>query len=127
MTRREAGPGPRRAPVSAPPPVRPARVARTFPIFATPREKPLLYLDSAATSQKPRAVLDAMDRYYRTCNANIHRGVYRIAEEATTLYEDARRRVAAFVNAASPREIVSSRATAPRPSTSWRTRGRARS
>ena len=86
------------------------RVIRAdFPIFATPREKPLVYLDSAATSQKPRAVLEAMDRYYSTCNSNIHRGVYRIAEEATTLYEDARRRVAAFLNAASPREIIFTR------------------
>ena len=73
-----------------------------FPIFSTPREKPLVYLDSAATSQKPQAVLDAMDQYYGTCNANIHRGVYAIAEQATALYEDARRRFASFVNA-SPR------------------------
>jgi len=80
-----------------------------FPIFSTPRPKPLIYLDSAATSQKPQAVLDAMDRYYTTCNSNIHRGVYAIAEEATALYEDARRRVAAFLNAASPREIVFTR------------------
>ncbi len=86
-----------------------ARVRADFPIFTTPREKPLVYLDSAATSQKPEAVLEAMDRYYRTCNANIHRGIYRIAEEATALYEDARRHVAGFVNAASPREIVFTR------------------
>jgi cysteine desulfurase/selenocysteine lyase len=86
----------------------PRRVKADFPIFATPREKPLVYLDSAATSQKPRQVLDAMTRYYTTCNANIHRGVYAIAEEATALYEDARRRFAAFVNA-SPREIVFTR------------------
>ena len=79
-----------------------------FPIFSTPREKPLVYLDSAATSQKPQVVLDAMDQYYATCNANIHRGVYAIAEQATALYEDARRRFAAFVNA-SPREIVFTR------------------
>jgi cysteine desulfurase/selenocysteine lyase len=70
----------------------PASIRRDFPIFDTPREKPLIYLDSAATSQKPQMVLDAMDRYYRTCNANIHRGVYAIAEEATALFEDARRR-----------------------------------
>jgi cysteine desulfurase/selenocysteine lyase len=79
-----------------------------FPIFSTPRERPLVYLDSAATSQKPQAVLDAMSTYYETCNANIHRGVYAIAEQATALYEDARRRFAAFVNA-SPREIVFTR------------------
>jgi cysteine desulfurase/selenocysteine lyase len=88
-----------------PAPFDPRQVKAQFPIFDTPRERPLVYLDSAATSQKPQAVLDAMDRYYRTCNANIHRGVYGIAEQATALYEDARRRFAAFVNA-SPREIV---------------------
>ncbi len=86
----------------------PYQVKSQFPIFATPRRKPLVYLDSAATSQKPQAVLDAMQRYYTTCNANIHRGVYGIAEEATALYEDARRRFAAFVNA-SPREIIFTR------------------
>jgi cysteine desulfurase/selenocysteine lyase len=86
-----------------------ARLLKTqFPVFSTPREKPLVYLDSAATSQKPEAVLDAMTGYYQTCNANIHRGVYAIAEQATALYEDARRRFAAFVNA-SPREIVFTR------------------
>jgi cysteine desulfurase/selenocysteine lyase len=84
------------------------RVKSQFPIFDTPRAKPLVYLDSAATSQKPEVVLDAMSRYYRTCNANIHRGVYGIAEEATALYEDARRRFAKFVNA-SPREVVFTR------------------
>lgn len=87
----------------------PVRVRADFPIFATPRPAPLVYLDSAATSQKPQAVLDAMDRYYRTCNSNIHRGIYGLAEEATALFEDARRRVAAFVNAANPREIVFTR------------------
>src|SRR5258708_39423978 len=86
-------------------PVRPAgfdprRVREDFPILVS-RERPLVYLDSAATSQKPAVVIEAIDRYYRTCNANIHRGVYRIAEEATALYEDARRRFAAFVHAGS--------------------------
>ena len=87
----------------------PSVIRKQFPIFDTPREKPLIYLDSAATSQKPQAVLDAMDRYYRTCNANIHRGVYGIAEEATALFEDARRRFARFINAASPREVIFTR------------------
>jgi cysteine desulfurase/selenocysteine lyase len=86
----------------------PRAVRGRFPIFREPREKPLLYLDSAATSQKPDAVLQAMDRYYATVNANIHRGIYRIAEEATAAYEDARRRVAAFVGA-HPRELVFTR------------------
>ncbi|HUK64180.1 MAG TPA: cysteine desulfurase, partial [Dongiaceae bacterium] len=85
------------------------RVRADFPIFREPREKPLIYLDSAATSQKPEAVLDAMDRYYRRFNANIHRGIYRIAEEATAAYEDARRRVSRFVGASSPREVVFTR------------------
>jgi len=76
-----------------------------FPIFRAPRAVPLRYLDSAATSQKPDSVLEAMDRYYASCNANIHRGVYAIAEEATAAYEDARRRVARFVGAA-PRETI---------------------
>ena len=86
-------------------------VREQFPMFREPRPRPLHYLDSAATSQKPDAVLQAMDRYYATCNANIHRGVYQIAEQATAAYEDARQRVAKFVNAGSPREIVFTRNT----------------
>ena len=98
------------AAVAAPAPCfDPAAVRRDFPIFDTVREKPLRYLDSAATSQKPQAVLDAMDHYYRSFNANIHRGVYQIAEEATAAYEGARKRVAAFLNAASPREVIFTR------------------
>jgi cysteine desulfurase / selenocysteine lyase len=84
------------------------RVRGDFPLLTTPRAKPLHYLDSAATSQKPLAVLDAMDRYYRGYNANIHRGIYAIAEQATAAYEGARAKVAALVNA-SPREIVFTR------------------
>ena len=84
------------------------RVRQDFPIFHTPRDKPLIYLDSAATSQKPDAVLEAMNRYYAGYNANIHRGIYKIAEEATAAYEDARRKVAAHVKA-SPREIIFTR------------------
>ena len=80
-------------------------VRKQFPIL---RDGKLIYLDSAATSQKPDAVIDAMSTYYRTINANIHRGVYRIAEAATAAYEDARRKVARFVGA-SPREIVFTR------------------
>ena len=87
----------------------PHLVRGDFPLLTAPRDKPLVYLDSAATSQKPRAVLEAMQRYYTTCNANIHRGVYGIAEEATALYEDARRVFARFINAASPREVVFTR------------------
>jgi cysteine desulfurase/selenocysteine lyase len=87
----------------------PRRVRGDFPIFRTPRDKPLVYLDSAATSQKPDAVLEAMNRYYAGYNANIHRGIYAIAEQATAAYEDARRKVAAHVKARSPREIVFTR------------------
>ncbi len=68
--------------------------------------KPLVYLDNAATSQKPGAVIQAMDDYYRHYNANIHRGVHTMAEEATAAYEGARRKVARFINAHSPREVV---------------------
>lgn len=69
----------------------------------------LVYLDSTATSQKPAAVLAAMDAFYRRSNANIHRGVHTLAEEATALYEQAREKVAHFVNAASAREIIYTR------------------
>lgn len=98
-----------RAGASSAPSWDPREVRARFPIFRAPRERPLIYLDSAATSQKPDAVLDAMTRYYATCNANIHRGVYAIAEEATARYEDARRRVARFAGAGSPAEIVFTR------------------
>jgi len=78
-----------------------------FPILAErPHGQPLVYLDSAATSQKPLAVIEAMDRYYREYNANVHRGIYEISERATAAYEGAREQVARFVNAPSPREIV---------------------
>jgi len=84
----------------------PREIRQQFPIFRTERSKPLAYLDSAATSQKPDFVLDAMAKYHATCNANIHRGVYQIAEQATAAYEDARRRVSQFIGATSPREVV---------------------
>ena len=82
-------------------------VKKDFPIFD--REvsgRRLVFLDSAASSQKPRAVLDAMTEYYETTNANVHRGVYAIAEEATRLYEEARRKVASFVGIGEPSEVV---------------------
>lgn len=81
-----------------------------FPILT--REvngKPLIYLDSAASSQKPQAVLDAMDHLYRTSNANIHRGAYTLSEESTLAYEGARRKVARFINARSVREVIFTR------------------
>jgi len=73
--------------------------------------KPLVYLDSAATTQKPESVLHAMDDYYRKTNANVHRGAYRLAQEATDAYEGARDVVARFLNASSPSEIVFTRGT----------------
>jgi cysteine desulfurase/selenocysteine lyase len=69
-------------------------------------DKPLVYLDNAATSQKPRQVLDALDDYYTRHNANVHRGIHVLAEEATALYEGARDKVAAFINAADRSEVV---------------------
>jgi cysteine desulfurase/selenocysteine lyase len=84
-----------------------ARVKRDFPILE--REihgKRLVFLDSAASSQKPLAVLDAMDECYRNYYANVHRGVYSIAEQATAAMEEARRKVAQFVNARRAEEIV---------------------
>ena len=69
-------------------------------------DRPLVYLDNAATSQKPRQVLDALDDYYTRHNANVHRGIHVLAEEATALYEGARDKVAAFVNAGDRTEIV---------------------
>jgi cysteine desulfurase/selenocysteine lyase len=83
-----------------------------FPILA--REvngKPLIYLDSAASSQKPTQVLDAMDTFARTSYSNTHRGAYTLAEEATGAYERARKQVARFINASSVREVIFTRNT----------------
>ena len=87
-------------------------VRADFPILGrTINGKPLVYLDSAATSQKPAVVIDVMDDYYRRYNANPHRGVYTISEEATAAYESARQGVAAFINAASVKEVIFTRNT----------------
>lgn len=67
---------------------------------------PLVYLDSAASSQKPTAVLAAMDNYYRHTNANVHRGIYKLSEEATNAYEGARERIARFINAPDPCQVI---------------------
>ncbi|HEX2701186.1 MAG TPA: SufS family cysteine desulfurase [Acidimicrobiales bacterium] len=85
-----------------------ARLQKDFPILdrPVPGGSRLVYLDSAASSQKPQSVLDAMTRYYETTHANVHRGVYGIAEEATRLMEEARDKVARFVGAAQSREII---------------------
>jgi cysteine desulfurase/selenocysteine lyase len=73
--------------------------------------KPLVYLDSASSSQKPRQVIDALVRYYEEYNANIHRGIYQIAEEATQAFEQARAKLATFINARRPEEVVFTRST----------------
>ncbi|MCA9958353.1 MAG: cysteine desulfurase [Anaerolineales bacterium] len=67
---------------------------------------PLIFLDSAASSQKPTAVIEAMNHYYRTAHANVHRGIYRLSEEATNAYEGAREKVARFINARDTAEII---------------------
>lgn len=78
-----------------------------FPIFAQEfHGKPLAYLDSAASAQKPRQMLDAMNRFYETSYANVHRGVYELAERATEALEHARERCRAFVNASTASEII---------------------
>jgi cysteine desulfurase/selenocysteine lyase len=88
------------------------RVRADFPLLQrTIQGKPIVYLDSTATSQKPQSVLDAMDDYYRTCNANIHRGVYEISEIATRRYEEARAKIARFIGAQSSRQIIYTRNT----------------
>jgi len=93
---------------AAPAPALDPRALRAdFPILAErPHGKPLVYLDSAATSQKPLAVIQAMDAYYRGYNANVHRGIYEISEKATAAYEGARAQIARFINAPSAQEIV---------------------
>jgi len=87
-----------------------ARIREDFPILKRQvNEKPLIYFDNAATSQKPNSVIDAIDRYYRGYNANIHRGIHKLAEEATLAYEEARENVGKFINAKRASEIVFTR------------------
>src|ERR671914_869126 len=89
-----------------------ARLRTDFPILNRQiNGKRLVYLDSAATAQKPQAVLDALDDYYTQHNANIHRGVYTLAEEATAAYEQARAKAARFIGASRAREIIFTRST----------------
>jgi cysteine desulfurase/selenocysteine lyase len=87
-------------------------VRRDFPILnRSVHGKPLVYLDNGATSQKPKAVIDAIARYYLEDNANIHRGVHFLSEQATTAYEEARRKVQSFINAGHREEIIFVRGT----------------
>ena len=86
------------------------RIREDFPILQrSVRGKPLVYLDNAATTQKPRPVLETLERYYAHGNANIHRGVYLLSEEATAAYDAARKKVQAFINARACREVVFTR------------------
>jgi cysteine desulfurase / selenocysteine lyase len=88
------------------------RVRRDFPILARAvNGRPLVYLDNAASSQRPLAVLDAVEHYERHQHANVHRGVHTLSQEATAAYEGARERVRRFVNAQSTREIIFTRGT----------------
>ena len=83
------------------------RIRRDFPILATRVQgKPLVYLDNAASSQKPQLVIDRLRRYYEAENANIHRGVHMLSEKATEEYEHARSKLQHFINAKEAREIV---------------------
>ena len=88
-----------------------AEIRAQFPILERQVHPgvPLVYLDSAATSQKPLAVIEALDAYYRNSNANIHRGIHVLAEEATALYEAARGKIARFINAPSARQVIYTR------------------
>ncbi|OGI45805.1 MAG: cysteine sulfinate desulfinase [Candidatus Muproteobacteria bacterium RBG_16_65_34] len=84
-----------------------AQVRADFPVLHQQvRGRPLVYLDNAATTQKPRAVIEALDRYYRHDNANVHRGVHALSARATAAFEGARAKVKSFINARSAREIV---------------------
>ncbi len=87
-------------------------VRRQFPILSRKiHGKPLIYFDNAATTQKPRVVIDAIREYYESENANIHRGVHTLSQEATAAYELARQKISRFINAPDPRQIIFTRGT----------------
>src|SRR5687767_15078656 len=90
----------------------PQKVREHFPILHTQvYGKPLVYLDNAATSQKPRAVIDAISRFYAEDYSNVHRGVHALSERATRAYEEARDKVRRFLNASHRREVIFVRGT----------------
>lgn len=91
----------------------PELIRADFPILhqAHHDDVPLIYLDSAASSQKPVSVIAALDEYYRRYNANVHRGIHKLSEEATEAYEEARKKLRRFINAASKREVIFTRGT----------------
>ena len=85
----------------------PAKGREDFPILTQRvHDKPLVYLDNAATTQKPQSVIDAMNRFYELDNSNIHRGVHELSERSTKGYEDAREKIRRFLNAAETREVI---------------------
>ena len=89
-----------------------SRIRRDFPILAQEvHGKPLVYLDNAATSQKPQSVLDTLNRYYTTENSNIHRGIHYLSEQATADYEESRSKIRRLLNASDDREIIFVRGT----------------
>jgi cysteine desulfurase/selenocysteine lyase len=97
-------------PAATPATVSVDEIRAQFPILQREvKGKPLTYLDNGATAQKPLAVIEEVDRYYREYNANVHRGVHTLSEEATDLYEGARAKVAGLLGAPSPREVVFTR------------------
>ena len=89
------------------------QIRQQFPIFSIQQASgnPLVYFDNAATTQKPMVVLERLQRFYSTENANIHRGIYHLAHEATLEYERARTKAASFIGAKSSNEIVFCRGT----------------
>ena len=88
------------------------RIREDFPILSEKiKDRPLVYLDNAATSQKPKAVVEAIAQYYEHSNANVHRGVHTLSDRATALFEKARARVASFLNAPSVKECIFVRGT----------------
>jgi len=88
------------------------QVRDDFPILSRKiHGKPLVYFDTASSAQRPLAVIEATDNFYREHNANVHRGVHTLSQEATDLYEDARRKLARYINASSWREVVFTRGT----------------
>ena len=89
-----------------------ARIRRDFPILDQQvNGKPLVYLDNAASSQRPQSVIDAIDYYYAHDHANVHRGVHTLSQRATDAYEGARETIRGFINARSTKEIIYVRGT----------------
>jgi cysteine desulfurase / selenocysteine lyase len=87
-------------------------VRKQFPILGvTVHKKPLVYLDNAATTQKPLSVIESMDKFYREYNSNIHRGVHKLSQLSTSQYEKSRQTIQGFIKAAEPEEIIFTKGT----------------